>query len=449
MVQMLGKRGAQCSSMATSLVKQLEHKMKASSLTTTEVLQLSQHLDESGLPDGCKDDLLAQCDQLVIENSHQSAVKLSLQAQTCDHLTNYLTASDWKAFKELPFWQAANVLIARLKKIGVKSLKESLKKRCIAIMVLNEMEKGKPFPTYKAIYDTAQQFSSAFLSSSHQAAPGVPCVLTYPMQPSMVNESFVATAYDNEDPPVSKHLEDLNFLVLHHIPVRSTSRLLREDSSKVLDKKLKRKSSVLAEEDLEDRVADRVVGQLSCKLERLLGDRSQAPGTVARPCLSLSKPLSVEGANSLENMKPKALLNLPSANSFTCSEASKQQDNGDRMDNDQLQVALPDLEEEQFQELKNEKTMPKSNPTTKPKEKNVKGAVLKRPAASVLKRPAASVQVAPQDLAEQDQDCWGCLGCRGNVKGCLSCRKKDFAGLRCNGREAWKAALAKDGKSWK
>ena len=89
--------------MATSLVKQLEHKMKASSLTTTEVLQLSQHLDESGLPDGCKDDLLAQCDQLVIENSHQSAVKLSLQAQTCDHLTNYLTASDWKAFKELPF----------------------------------------------------------------------------------------------------------------------------------------------------------------------------------------------------------------------------------------------------------------------------------------------------------------------------------------------------------
>ena len=59
MVQMLGKRGAQCSSTATSLVKQLEHKMKASSLTTTEVLQLSQHLDESGLPDGCKDDLLA------------------------------------------------------------------------------------------------------------------------------------------------------------------------------------------------------------------------------------------------------------------------------------------------------------------------------------------------------------------------------------------------------
>ena len=101
MVQLLGRRGEHCSNMATSLMKQLEQKMKASNLTTSEVLQLSQHLEESGLPQGCRDDLLAQCDQLAMQGSHQSAVKLSQQQQSCDNLTNYLTAGDWKALKQL------------------------------------------------------------------------------------------------------------------------------------------------------------------------------------------------------------------------------------------------------------------------------------------------------------------------------------------------------------
>ena len=96
MVQLLGRRGEHCSNMATSLMKQLEQKMKASNLTTSEVLQLSQHLEESGLPEGCRDDLLAQCDQLAMQGSHQSAVKLSQQQQSCDNLTNFLTAGDWK-----------------------------------------------------------------------------------------------------------------------------------------------------------------------------------------------------------------------------------------------------------------------------------------------------------------------------------------------------------------
>ena len=131
MVQLLGRRGEHCSNMATSLMKQLEQKMKASNLTTSEVLQLSQHLEESGLLEGCRDDLLAQCDQLAMQGSHQSAVKLSQQQQSCDNLTNFLTAGDWKALKQLPFWQSANTLIVRLKKIGLQSLSESLKKKML------------------------------------------------------------------------------------------------------------------------------------------------------------------------------------------------------------------------------------------------------------------------------------------------------------------------------
>ena len=237
MVEMLGRRGENCTSMATSLVKQLENKMKASSLSTSEILQLSQHLEESGLPDGCKDDLLSQCDSLVLQDNHQSAVQLTLKAQTCDYLTNYMTAGDWNSLRNESFWKGANVLIHRLKKIGIKNLKESLKKRCIGLLVITEMEKGKPFPKYNEIYDMAQKFSGAFASSSYQASPGVPSILNYPMQPAMVSDTFVATAYEQNDPLVSKPMSrfvDKSWFILRVIAFvlildRFRSPLLRID----------------------------------------------------------------------------------------------------------------------------------------------------------------------------------------------------------------------------
>ena len=83
--------------------------MKASSLSTSEILQLSQHMEESGLPDEPKDDLLSQCDHLVLQDSHQSAEQLTMKAQTCDHLTNYMTAGDWNALKNESFWKGEQI----------------------------------------------------------------------------------------------------------------------------------------------------------------------------------------------------------------------------------------------------------------------------------------------------------------------------------------------------
>ena len=486
MVEMLGKRGEQCTSMATSLVKQLENKMKASKLSTSEILQLTQHLEGSGLPDGCKDNLLAQCDQLVLQDSHQSAVALTMKAQTCDHLTNYLTAGDWASLKNDSFWKGANVLIHRLKKIGVKRLNECLKKRCIGVLVITEMEKGKPFPRYRDIYDMAQKFAGAFSSSTYQAAPGVPSILNYPMQPAMVSDTFVATAYEENDPPVLKHLEDLNFLVLHHLPVRNTSKLLQEDSSQVVIKKSKRKGAEASpQDDLEDRVTSNLMHKLGSKLDQLL-DRTGAVTPVARPALSDSMPQRDDGS-ALSNLRPKALLALPSQNSFTSSEA-KQDSPGQQpvVEPPATTLALPappqaieatgksadELGKEAFLELQRKEQAKKDSQKgkaaknkapkafakgkAKAKAKQASKAVLKpTKGGPVLKRPAAKVSLAaepePAPLPQEPQSdcCYGCLRCRGNVKGCDMCRKEGFNGLRCNGREAWKTALGKQGKSWK
>lgn len=454
--------------------------MKASNLTTSEILQLSQHLEESGLPEGCRDDLLAQCDQLAMQGSHQSAVKLSQQQQSCDNLTNYLTAGDWKALKQLPFWQGANTLIVRLKKIGLQSLSGSLKKRCLGVLVITEMEKGKPFPAYRDIYNLAHQFSAAFAACTHTATPGVPSLLTYPMEPSLVSQTFVATAYDPADPPVAKHLDDLNFLVLHHLPVRKTSKLLREDSSDIFSKRPKKRTSTCGENDLEDRVADMVVNKVGSKLQKLLEERGQTTTPVARPLLGDSKAWHVAEGNKTVTMRTKALQSLPSSNSFTSSQLEEESQQEQVQTSAQLALPAPEplpeqgnqetenadeLEMEAFNKLKNKDAAKKGNKEIQPKPAKSKAKSQPKPASKtkqaskekappVLKRPAAKGHKTPsapaaQPEAPEEELCWGCLRCRGNQKGCSECRRKGFAGLRCCGREAWKAALSKRGKSWK
>ena len=93
MVALLNKRGKGCSHMATSLTDQLQKKMDSASLSTNEVLELFDHLVAAGLPEACKDELLASCDKLAMKESHpSSAVKLQLQQQNCQYNR---TANTW------------------------------------------------------------------------------------------------------------------------------------------------------------------------------------------------------------------------------------------------------------------------------------------------------------------------------------------------------------------
>ena len=307
MVALLSKRGKGCSHMATSLTDQLQKKMDSASLSTNEVLQLSDHLVAAGLPEACKDELLASCDKLAMKESHpSSAVKLQLQQQNCQYLVNYLTAADWQSLQKEPLWPNVNVLVKRLKHIGVKSVKEGLKKLCLGILVLMHLQQNSGMmPKYRQIYQLGQHFSQAFVASSEAAKPGVPSLLNYPERPDMISPDFVSKAYNAGDPPVSKDLPDLNYLVLNHIPVRSTSKLLlQEEASPAKNLVFSKKDGRRGDENFQTMAA----GVVS-KVEQML--QNFAAGTAGGQAKLQDKSSTFQSESVMFQPKQKALA-LPS-----------------------------------------------------------------------------------------------------------------------------------------
>ena len=272
MVALLAKRG-QGTHMAASLTTQLVKKMEGADLSTSAVLALSDHLMNAGLPEQCKDELLSACDQLAMKTGNgTSAVKLQVQQQGCECLVNYLTMLDWKSLEKEPLWPNVNVLVKRLKQIGVKSVRESLKKTCLGILVLLHLQQNSGvMPKYNQIYQLGQHFSQAFSASTICAKPGVPSLLVYPEKPEMVSPDFVSKAYDADDPPVSKDLPDLNYLVLNHIPVRSTSKLLLQEEATPARTVGSSKSAKSTDADAFKSMADGFVSRMEQAFANLAG----------------------------------------------------------------------------------------------------------------------------------------------------------------------------------
>ena len=233
MATLLERRG-RTTQMAACLAKQFCNKLEAAAgdLGAAALLSLTDHLAEINLPEDCVDQITQTLDSVcMMDAGGQSALQLTTKAQTCDHMQNFLTSKDWKALETEGLWSGVHVLVKRMRLIGITSLKECVKKISLGILVLMELQRTEGrMPKYREIYKLGAHFSQAFNASTVVAPKGVRSLLNYPAYPHMISEEFIGLAYSHDDPPVDKTLDDLNYLVLNHIPVRSTSKLLKEEA---------------------------------------------------------------------------------------------------------------------------------------------------------------------------------------------------------------------------
>ena len=233
MAALLERRG-RTTQMAASLAKQFCNKLEAAAgdLGAAALLSLSDHLAQANLPEDCVDKIAQTLDSVcMMDGGGQSALQLTTKAQACDHLQNFLTGKEWKALETEGLWPGVHVLVTRMRLIGITSLKECVKKISLGILVLMELQRtGGRMPKYREIYKLGAHFSQAFNASTVVTPKGVRPLLNYPAYPNMISDEFIGLAYSPDDPPVDKCLDDLNYLILNHIPVRSTSKLLKEEA---------------------------------------------------------------------------------------------------------------------------------------------------------------------------------------------------------------------------
>ena len=92
-----------CPRMAASLVKQWLLKLKGATLSATDLVPLTQHLEQLTLPEGSKQSVLEAVDELVISGGNlQSSMKLTQLPQKHDFIHNYLTQNDWNEHLAYP-----------------------------------------------------------------------------------------------------------------------------------------------------------------------------------------------------------------------------------------------------------------------------------------------------------------------------------------------------------
>ena len=141
---------------------------------------------------------------------------------------NYLSEQDWSQLlaPDASLFRIMMVVVQRFKSLGIKSLHEQTVRWAVALLVCLWSDKIGKLPGYNMIFELVKDLKKAF-----ETAPGdvsrasLPFILKFPEHTADLPEGFVEKAYGS-DPPVVKTLEKLAHVALHHVPLRSNSKLL-------------------------------------------------------------------------------------------------------------------------------------------------------------------------------------------------------------------------------
>ena len=216
--------------MQDTLLAQLQSKLNnMGQLGPSDMVSCYEALDKGNLPEAMKEKLQETLDVLAA-GAHQSngATSLAAVAQTCTTFEHYLTEKDAAVLGGCSMWEGCGQIALRLRMIGIKGMKESLKKRCTAILVWFHVHKqGKPVPAARVAYDLSLRLMTELKQSNTAIPPGATSLACYPPDPMRLPASHLEASYPN-GLPAKKDLDGLATLMQHHIFVRSNGKLLQD-----------------------------------------------------------------------------------------------------------------------------------------------------------------------------------------------------------------------------
>ena len=216
------------SSLDVCLIQGLVSKVsQLATLLTTDATDLFKLVKALGMPDTVKSQL-KEAIEIKLAGTSQSIVT-SAKPQYLEDINNYFTEAEWGLLENstCSYQSKVQIVVDRLVSLQLVSLHEQTVKFAVALLLAVHF--GQNWPSYQSVYTMVGDFKKCFGASVKN---GFCKLVRYPVQPSMLARDMYDKAYPNPDqPPVCKDIERLKMIATLHIPLRSTSALLRTSSS--------------------------------------------------------------------------------------------------------------------------------------------------------------------------------------------------------------------------
>lgn len=414
-------------------------------LSASNLLTLTQALKENTLPDKYKDQLQSRFEERAL-NETSSALKLQTQPQILTTVYNYLSESEWKTVQAKGPSDTMPLIARRLKACGLKSLKETTKKHCVAVVLHCMLQRGEVRPPSTELYKLVSYFQDTFHACTQP--PLTASLSKYPTKPMDLGEEFVQKLYTKEDGPaaVDSGVPVSVSSLLGQIPVGSMNNqvVLNSNADKQKDKVSCSASALptamfqcmemwkmmMGKAKSMDSGEDIPIHMVPPKRKEV----EEPLHLVSPPALTHPEPLANEGQQTSDKKSHKPEPDDRDAKEIPSGEQIK----------DTKKRSLQALEEDMLKTLQERK---------KDKGKKVE-------TAKGMKRPAACKAAAKRRDSKTSQEkekkkntpkkaskpwnpklltCFGCSRCRGDPYGCEKCAHKAFRGQRLNGRSKWQA----------
>ena len=215
----------------TAMVEAFTKKiLNASSFGAPQALALTNALSHTELGDTHRTAIQDAIDTRIggtMSNAPAGSNGAHTPQKLLSQITCYLTASDWEKIRceRVSLSGKAQVIVDRFQRLGLLYAHEQTVRWAVAILALEVSRSSGNYPSYPCVYDMVQDFKVAMETSRRPHSLGH--MVMYPATPADLPEHVYAAAYDSSDPPVSVEIERLQVTAERHVPLRSTSSLLR------------------------------------------------------------------------------------------------------------------------------------------------------------------------------------------------------------------------------
>ena len=409
--------------------------------TAEAMLSFMDSLEKVDLPEEIRNNVMKVLDTVGSKKMPGSHMKLVGCPQALTNVSPYLTARDWQRMEAASMLDVLSVLAERLRRLGLESLKEETKKHVIAVALYLHCNQNKSLPSPQGIYQLTSDFVSLFHSCTVRSmAQGV---AKYPMNPLDMGDAWLSAAYGEEKPELKQATVAA---YLNKIPLRQTSSLLKVQPVSTVESGANGASNA-------EKVAQNFMQQMTAYMQSLQPQGSSGQTVVnsdlVRPPAKKPKAI-LDGSVHVPTPVRSAVAADPQQEP-TPSAAVLPLDNAPAGAHDKPAVpaeklastkadpeaCLEDFEEAAYGSLKQRKDTG-----------NRSGNCWKRPAARPKKiaqpkktttKPTADSDTVGKHGYPGKKGPFGCVRCRGNVRGCGCCVNPKFGGLRFRSRAEWVA----------